>query len=184
MSRTATRTASRPLPAAAETVTLLAAGVLCVLASTVPLGSGGTLVLPDLLYCLLVAWVVRRPARTPLWLVVGLGLFADLMLSRPVGLGALGLMLAVETFRRQALLFHGAPFVLEWIAAAIGFALMLAGMHLALEIVFAHPPGLIASLHHLGSTAAAYPLVVLGLVWCLRVRAPQAVSDYRMGRLP
>ena len=86
----------------------------------IPLGPGGALVAPDLLYCLLVAWVVRRPARTPLWAIVALGLFADVMLSRPLGLGALALMLAVEAFRRRAVLFHGAPFLLEWLAAVAG----------------------------------------------------------------
>ena len=116
---------------------------LSVLAVMIPLGPGGALVAPDLLYCLLVAWVVRRPARTPLWRVVALGLFADVMLSRPLGLGALGLMLVVETFRRRALLFHGAPFLLEWGAAVAAFARdARSAMHLALALVLVAPPGL------------------------------------------
>jgi rod shape-determining protein MreD len=116
--------------------------------------------------------------------VVALGLFADVLLSRPIGLGALALLLVVEGFRRRALLFNGAPFVLEWGAAVAGFALMLLGMHLALELVFVEPPGLGPSGRHLLATAIAYPLVVLGLVWCLRVRAPRAISAYRLGRVP
>lgn len=177
-------TGGRILPAALEATTLVALGILAVLAVTIPVGPGGALVAPDLLYGLLVAWVVRRPARTPLWAIVGLGLFADLVLSRPVGLGALGLLLVVETFRRRAILFHGAPFPIEWIAATGAFAAMLAAMHLALTLVFATPPGFAPMAQHLLATAAAYPLLVLGLVWCLRVRAPRAVSDYRLGRLP
>ena len=50
---------------------------------------------------------------------------------------------------------------------------MLAAMHLALALVFAHPPGLSASLRYLFATTIAYPLVVLGLAWCLRLRAPR-----------
>jgi rod shape-determining protein MreD len=175
--------APRALPAVAETTVLLGLGALSVLAVTIPLGPGGALVAPDLVYCLLVGWVIRRPARTPLWLVVALALFADVMLSRPLGLGALGLMLVVETFRRRALLFHGAPFLLEWGAAVAAFAAMLLAMHLALEIVFVAPPGLVPSLRYLVATTIAYPLVVLGLTWCLHVRAPRAVSAYRIGRL-
>jgi len=175
---------ARALPAVAETPSLVGLGVLAVLTVTMPLGPGGALVGPDLLYCLLVAWVIRRPARTPLWAIVALGLFADLMLSRPLGLGALGLMLVAEGFRRRAILFHGAPFPVEWAAAVAGFAVLLAGMHLALVVVFATPPGLVPSLRFLLVTALAYPLVVLGLAWCLRVRAPRAVSAYRMGRVP
>jgi rod shape-determining protein MreD len=176
--------APRALPAVAEPAVLLGLGCLAVFAVMIPFGPGGALVAPDLLYCLLVAWVVRRPARTPLWEIVALGLFADVMLSRPLGLGALALMLAVEAFRRRALLFHGAPFLLEWGAAVAGFALMLVGLHLALELVFVAPPGLIPSARHLLATAIAYPLLVLGLTWCLRVRAPRAVAAYRLGRLP
>jgi hypothetical protein len=54
---------------------------------------------PDLLFCLLAAWVVRRPERLPLLLVVALGLLADLLQARPVGPGALGLVLATEVLR-------------------------------------------------------------------------------------
>jgi rod shape-determining protein MreD len=176
--------AARALPAAAETAVLVGLGVVSALAVTIPLGPGGALVAPDLLYCLLVGWVIRRPARTPLWAVVALGLFADVMLSRPLGLGALGLMLVVETFRRRALLFHGTPFVIEWAAAVVGFAALLFGMHVALELVLVAPPGLMPSARYLLATGIAYPLVVLGLTWCLRVRAPRAASAYRIGRLP
>jgi rod shape-determining protein MreD len=128
--------------------------------------------------------VVRRPARTPFWAVVALGLFADVLLSRPLGLGALGLMLVVEAFRRRALLFHGAPFIVEWAAAVAAFALMLLAMNLVLEAALVVPPGLALSLRHLTGTAIAYPLVVLGLTWCLGLRAPRAVAAYRLGRLP
>lgn len=162
-----------------ETPLLAGLGVVSVLAVTMPVGPGGTLGAPDLLACLLVAWVVRRPAQLPLGLVVALGLFADLLLSRPLGLGALGLVVVVEAFRRRALLFHGAPFVVEWAAAVAAFALMLAGVSLALGLVFAPTPGVGPSLRHVAATAIAYPLVVLGLAWCLGVRAPEAVSAYR-----
>jgi rod shape-determining protein MreD len=175
---------ARALPGPLETPVLVGVGMVAVLAVTMPLGPGGALVAPDLLYCLVVAWVIRRPARTPLWAVVGLGLFADVLLSRPLGLGALGLMLVAEGFRRRAILFHGAPFVVEWAAAVAAFALMLLGMSLVLEAVMIAPPGLAPSLRHLAATAIAYPLVVLGLTWCLRLRAPRAVSAYRLGRLP
>lgn len=173
----------RALPASIETPVLLAIGVAAVLAVTMPLGPGGALVAPDLLYCLLVGWVIRRPARTPLWLVVGLGLFADALLSRPLGLGALGLLLVVETFRRRAILFHGAPFVIEWVAAVAAFALMLLATNLVLGAVMMAPPGLGPSLRYLTATAVAYPLVVLGMTWCLGLRAPRAVAAYRQGRL-
>ena len=128
--------------------------------------------------------VIRRPATTPLWAAPLLGFFADVMLSRPLGLGALGLMLATEAFRTRARLFHGSPFVIEWLAATIGFAVLLAAMQVVLTIVVADPPGAGPLSRYLLATALAYPLVVLGLTWCLRLRAPEAhrFSD-PLGRL-
>ncbi len=161
------------LPRFAETAVLAGLGIVAVQAPLIPLGPGGGLVAPDLLYGLVVAWVIRRPKTTPIWIVLALGLFADLMLSRPLGLGALGLVLAAEWFRARAARFHGVPFLIEWLAAVAGYAVVLAGMKLALEITFADPPGLGALLRYLLATALAYPLIVFGLTWCLRLRAPR-----------
>ena len=107
------------------------------------------------------------------------------MLSRPLGLGALGLMLVVETFRRRALLFHGAPFLLEW-GAAVGGVRADAARPCTSRSSWSSSRrrGSVPSLRYLLATAIAYPLVVLGLAWCLRVRAPRAVAAYRLGRLP
>jgi rod shape-determining protein MreD len=174
---------TRALPAFAETAILLGLGFVAVFAALIPLAPGGGLVAPDLGYCLVIAWIIRRPTRTPLWAILAIGLFADVMLSRPLGLGALMLVLLSEVFRGRAVLFYGAPFLIEWLAAAAGFAAMLAAMHLALAVVFADPPGLAASLRYLLATALAYPLVVLGLTWCLRLRAPRVSEGaYRLGR--
>jgi rod shape-determining protein MreD len=164
---------SRGLPLLAERALLPTLGVVAVYAALVPLGPGSGLVPPDLLYCLVVAWVIRRPASAPLWVVLGLGLLADLLLSRPPGLGALGLLLASEAFRANRGVLNGLPFPVEWLAAAAGFAVVLAAMNLALALTLADPPGLAASAQYLLATALAYPLVVAGLL-LLHVRAPRA----------
>lgn len=174
----------RPGPAAIVGVPLLAIlGVLSVLVVMMPLGLDDRLAPPDLLYALLVAWVIRRPRGAPFVLVVSLGLFADLMLSRPLGLGALMLVLAVELFRQRARLFWGVPFALEWLAVLLAFAVLLAVENLVLAVAFVPPPGLVISLQHLAATAVAYPLVVLGLTWCLGVRAPEGTARMAGGRM-
>ena len=61
-----------------------------------------------------------------------------------------------------------------WLAATVVFAAVLAAMQVVLTIVVAHPPGLGPLSRYLLATALAYPLVVLGLTGCLRLRAPQA----------
>lgn len=165
--------APRTLPSFVETLVYLALGLVATVAAVIPLAPGGRLLPPDLAWCLTIAWVVRRPARLPFPAILAVGVLGDVLLARPVGLGALGLLLLSEAFRHRAHLFWSAPFPLEWLAAAGGFAAMLAAEHLALAIVFAEPPGLALSLRYLAATAAAYPLVVLGLVWCVGLRAPR-----------
>ncbi len=159
------------LPAVVETGLFLVLGFVAVQAALIPLELAGGLVASDLLYGLVVAWVIRRPAATPLWAIVLLGLFADLMLSRPAGLGALGLVLAAEAFRGRAGRFADVPFAFEWLAATLGFVAMLAGMQLALELVFADPPALSSLIEYAVATAIAYPLIVFGLTWCLGLKA-------------
>lgn len=163
---------------------LLILGIAAIYAALIPLSPGSGAAHPDVLYCLVIAWVIRRPASAPLWLVLALGLFADLMLSRPLGLGALGLVLAAELARARSGLFQGAPFVLEWLAASLGFAALLAAMELLLRLTFTPAPGVTTLLSCLAATTLAYPLVVAALVWLLGLAAPRgARAPLRPGRL-
>lgn len=167
-----------------ENALLLAIAFVTVQLMLLPLAPGDGIVMPDLVYALVVAWVIRRPASTPLWVVLVIGLYADMMLARPVGLGALALLLAAEGFRARSVLFHGAPFPLEWLAAAAGFAAMLVGMRLALELVFTDAPGIAVMVRALVATALAYPVVALGLSWCVELRMPRGSGSGRgFGRL-
>ena len=77
-------------------------GLVAIMAAMIPLAPGGALGPPDILWCVVVAFAVRRPGAAPAWLIVALGLAADLMLSRPLGLGALALFLSAETMRIAA----------------------------------------------------------------------------------
>ena len=52
-------------------------------------------------------------------------------------------------------------------------------MQLALALVFADGPGLAALARYAVTTALAYPLVVLGLVWCLNLRGTAAPKGAR-----
>ena len=142
-------------------------GLAAVYAALLPIAPGSGAATPDLLYCLVFAWIVRAPRGAPVLVVLALGLFADLMLSRPPGLGALGL-LAVSELVRGA---RGAPrdwaFLREWLFAALAFALMIGAMTLLLALSLAAPPSLGALLWHVVATIVAYPFVA-GLVgWLL-----------------
>jgi len=161
-------------PLAANLV-LAGFGLVAILAAMIPLAPGGALVPPDILYCVVVAFALRRPGSAPLWLIVVLGLTGDLMLSRPVGLGALALVLSAEAMRANARFFRGTPFMVEWLAAVALFTLALAGMEAILRLAMADGPTLGAAARHVVATAVAYPLVVFCLTRLpgMRMRAEE-----------
>lgn len=167
-----------------ENTLLLAIAFVATQFMLLPLAPGDGIVMPDLIYALVIAWVIRRPASTPLWVVLVIGLLADVMLARPIGLGALALVLAAEGFRARSVMFHGAPFPLEWLAATAGFAAILVGMRLALDLVLADAPAIAVMLRYLAATALAYPVVAFGLSWCVGLRMPRGSGSGRgFGRL-
>lgn len=171
---------SRPI---AEGASVIALGVAAVYVALLPVGGPGGLPAPDLLYALLAAWVVRRPAQAPAWAVLALGVFADLLLSHPVGLGALGLLLVTEVLRANAGVLRGTAFPLEWLAVTAGFAALLAGQRLILQLAFADGPGLAPALRYGLSTALAYPLVVALLHWVVGLRALRQAPARALGAL-
>ena len=125
---------------------------------------------------------MRSPAAAPAlgWCSV-LGLFADVMLSRPIGLGALGLVLAAEAMRgRAALLPRRAVRAGMAGGGRAASALMLAGDATSCcGWRWCRAPGLGPLLAHLVATALAYPVVVgrarLGAAAC----APRAAARRR-----
>ncbi|MER2508085.1 MAG: rod shape-determining protein MreD [Amaricoccus sp.] len=167
-----------------ERIALPLLGIVAIYAALLPFSPGSGAPVPDILYCLVIAWVLRRPASAPLAVVLGLGLLADFLLSRPIGLGALGLVLASEIIRGRASLLRGVPFVLEWIAAMVLFVAMLAVETLVLRVSFADAPGLAPLGWHIAATVAIYPFVALLLILCLGFAAPRATPvGTRLGRL-
>ncbi len=179
-------TAARRLPAPVETLGVLLACLAAIYLAMLPLGGpvGRLLPMPDLAFCLVLAWVARRPREAPVWAIVAAGLAADLLLMRPPGLGALALLLAAAATRANAQAVAAGPFLAEWLgAAALAFAAAL-GMQAALELTFADAPALRPLLLHAAATAAAYPLAVLLLALLLGIRRPRrARHAERLGRL-
>ena len=158
--------AARPCPAPPRRRCCSASGFVAVLAALIPLGPGGRLVAagPALL-------PGRRLGGPPAGDGAALGGAAARPLRRRDAVAAARARRARRCSsppRRSAparRLLHGAPFLLEWLAATVGFAVMLAGdARWRSAWSSPHPPGL-------GAVAAptcsppplAYPLVVLGL---------------------
>ncbi|MEL7116204.1 MAG: rod shape-determining protein MreD, partial [Pseudomonadota bacterium] len=81
----------------------------------VPLSVGpGRIPGPDLLICITLAWVLRRPHYVPVLLVAALFLMADILFMRPLGLYAALVVLAVEFLRARAGQTREQTFPAEW----------------------------------------------------------------------
>lgn len=155
-------------------------GLVAIYIALVPLAPGRDAAAPDLLYCLLVAFVVRAPAVAPAFVVLALGLFADLMLSRPPGLGALGLLAVTEAVRAPRGAGRDWSLLREWLIAAAAFAAMMLAILLVLKVTLAEGPSLAGLRRHVLATALAYLLVAALVGWLLRPgRGPTADREHR-----
>ncbi len=148
-------------------------GLLTILAPLVPLAPGADRVPPDLLYCVVMIWVLRAPAAAPLWAVLALGLLADALLMRPPGLGTLGLLLASEAGRARATVPGGAGFVGEWLAVAALFAVLTLATQAVLHLTLAPGADWGAALVLIVVTAISYGPLALALGWLLRLTGPR-----------
>ncbi len=125
---------------------------------------------PDLLLCLTIVWVLRRPNYVPVGLIVVVFLVDDLVTGRPPGLWTLVALLGTEFLRSRAVLTRDLPFVIEWLmAGAVIMAMSLS--YRAIMLVFMVPmTGLGPVLLQYLSTMIAYPAVVVASAWVLGLR--------------
>lgn len=168
---------------AANVLVLVGFGWLAILLGLTPLDLRASATpAPDLLFCVVVFLVIRRPSSTPAALVVLLGLARDLIGGGPVGLGALTLLAAVEWLR-----FHRDGLIRSWpreiAAVALTVVMMRAAEVAALTLAFARSPAL--DILALGAvfTIMAYVVVALGLRYVFRIRGEAAENHSLIGRV-
>jgi len=140
------------------------AGVAALHLMLLPVAPAASGAKPDLVFALLAAAVLRRPDTVPLALVLGLGVAGDLLLARPPGLGALGLVIGIEALRTQAGRVGAGRFPLEWLAVAAIFAGVIALTEAMLVLTLAPGAGTGWALRHVAATVAVYPLAALLVV--------------------
>lgn len=148
-------------------------GLMTILAPLVPHAPGADRVPPDLLYCVVMIWVLRAPAAAPLWAVVALGLLADALLMRPPGLGTLGLVLASEAGRARTPMPGGFGFLVEWLAVSGLFAVLTLATQAVLHLTLAPGADWSAALTLIILTALSYGPLAVALGWLLRLTGPR-----------
>lgn len=138
-----------------------------------PLAPGSDRVTPDLLYCLAMAWVLRDPDSAPLWIIVFAGLLADVLMARPLGLGALFLVLATEFARSHRDGLMTTNILVEWVAVLLLFCVCWFALLTVLRLAFSAAPDLDTTLRYFAETAFIYPVVSLSTALGMRLFGPR-----------
>ncbi|MCU0829260.1 MAG: rod shape-determining protein MreD [Tabrizicola sp.] len=126
-----------------------------------PLGSApGALPGPDLLLCLILAWVVRRPDFLPMPLILVVILIEDLILMRPPGLWTAIVILTTEFLRGREALTRELNFVVEWVLVSGLMLGMMLAYRLILGLAFVPQAPFGFAIVQVLWSIALYPLVV------------------------
>lgn len=129
---------------------------------------------PDLLLCVTMAWVLRRPEFVPAALVAIVFLIEDLLFLRPPGLWALIVLLGCEFMRSRESAMRGLPFIGEWAVVGVVMVTMMLIYRVVLS-VFVVPQGSLGfALLQVLSSLAAYPVVVAVTRFGFGLRRPVA----------
>lgn len=139
---------------------------------------------PDLTFCVTVAWVMRRPESAPAILVAIVCFAGDVLFGRPLGIWSFLMVAGTEYFRNRETGKGLQMRLLEWLSVAILFGIMLIAYRVILYASLTPAPGLPALFWHFLVTVLAYPPTVAVLYWLLKVRAPLPADRSRsIGRV-
>ncbi len=116
---------------------------------------------PDLLICLVFAWVQRRPDYVPPLLLATVLLLADFLLMRPPGLAAALTLLGAEFLRSRHTASSELPFPAEWAFAAV-VIVAIALLKWVIGEIFVIPHGsLLSAMIQAVMTIFFYPVIVV-----------------------
>lgn len=151
----------------------LTVALILLFARLLPLGSAaGQWPGPDLMLCLIMAWVMRRPEFLPVGLIAAVVLLEDLILMRPPGLWAALVVLATEFIRSRAALTRELSFPVEWLLVSGLLLGMLIANRLVFAIAFMPQPGFGFVLMQTVWSILCYPVMVVVSRLALDLRKP------------
>ncbi len=137
---------------------------------------------PDLLLCLTLTWVLRRPDYLPALLIAAVFFVEDLLLMRPPGLWTAVVLLGTEILRSRIALTRELSFALEWLFIGLLMVAMFLAYHMAHVLTLLPQPGFGYGMAQVLASILVYP----GVVWLsyvtLGVHKPGMGEVDKMGR--
>ncbi len=130
------------------------------------------LVGPDMILCVVLVWVSRRPDLLPGILVAALMLLTDLLFQRPPGLWAALVLILTEMLRARAVAMRALPFPVEWAGIAVGIVAITLINRTILSLTVTPQASFALVLSQMVSTILIYPLIVLAASLIFGVTRP------------
>lgn len=148
-----------------------------------PLGTeAGGVPGPDILLCLILSWVQRRPDYLPALLIAAVVLLEDLLMMRPPGLWTALVLIGAEFLRSRVALTRELSFLVEWLLIAALMMGLFLGYRLVFAIGFLPQTGFGYAMMQVLASILFYPLVVWLSHVTLGVHKPGMGEVDDMGR--
>jgi rod shape-determining protein MreD len=161
----------------------LAVALVLLFMRLLPLGSApGALPGPDILVCVIMAWIVRRPDFLPMPLILVVIFAEDLILMRPPGLWTAIVILATEFLRGRIALTRELSFIVEWLLVAGVMLGMMLAYRLILGLAFVPQAPFGFAIVQVLWSIAVYPAVVALSRLALDLRKPATGEVDSFGR--
>ena len=174
---------SLPVGVWSHRLLFVAVAVALLFLRLLPLGSlAGNWPGPDLLFCLTLVWVLRRPDCVPALLMAGVLLLEDMLLMRPPGLWAAMVVLSAEFLRSRVALTREVTFLVEWLLVAGVMLAATLGFRLVMALVMLPQASLGQALVQTLATILCYPAVVVASRLAFGIRKPATGETDAYGR--
>lgn len=115
---------------------------------------------PDLLLCVIFAWMMRRPDYLPALLIAAVVLLEDMTLMRPPGLWTALVLIASEFVRGRVALTRELNFAVEWLLVAGLMLAMLLTYRMIFALALMPQPGVMFAMVQVIWSILCYPFVV------------------------
>lgn len=134
----------------------------------------------DLLLCLVLVWVQRRPDHLPAPMIALVFLFDDVLTMRPPGLWAALVLVGTDYLRGREAITRDLPFWAEWLMVGLVLGAMTLANRLVLAVFMVPQVGVGLSVVHMFVTLAIYPImaVFMQYVFGLHRAAPGEVDSW------
>lgn len=157
--------------------------LVLVVVRLLPLGSdAGDWPGPDLLLCLTLAWMLRRPDYLAPWLIAFVVLAEDLLLMRPPGLWTALVVMATEFLRSRTAFTRELSLPAEWLLMSGVMLTLAVGYRIAFTVAFLPQPPLGFSMMQVVASIICYPFVVWMSALAFKLHKPATGEVDAYGR--